>query len=90
MEPLDFKKIIRRPAFAPLRVVISSGESYVIKHRDMVLISEECLEILSEVKDVENEVPRHIAWCDWINVSHVEPVRGNGRAPGKRVGKKAR
>ena len=79
------KLIVADPqtAFTPLRVVMSSGESYVIRHPEMAVVTEDFLEILSEVKDVENEVPRHIAWCGWINLAHVEPLR-NGAEKGKK------
>ena len=68
-----FREILKRAPFEPMRVVMSSGESYDVMHLEMVLVTSKCL-VLALPDPTQPEGER-LAFCSYIHVAHVEILK---------------
>jgi hypothetical protein len=68
-----FREILRRTPFEPIRVVMSSGESYTIMHPETVLITARAL-VLAIPEPTHPEGER-LAFCSYLHVAHVEMLK---------------
>ena len=69
----DFKKLLDRRPFAPLRVHLSNGSFYEVPHPELADLTVETLVITlppSNAK-IDND---HQAFCSWLHVTHVESI----------------
>ena len=68
-----FGEILKRAPFEPLRVVMSSGESYDVMDPEMLLVTAKCLVLaLPDSSQPEGE---RLAFCSYIHVTHVEILK---------------
>lgn len=68
-----FKEILRRRPFEPFRVVMSSGESYIVSHPEMVLVSNRTLVLV--IPDPTHPEGERIAFCSYLHIAHVEMLQ---------------
>jgi len=68
-----FKEILRKHPFEPFRVVMSSGESYIISHPEMALATARTL-VLS-IPDPTHPEGERFAFCSYLHVAHVEILK---------------
>ncbi len=68
-----FREILHRTPFEPFRVVMSSGESYIVLHRETALITVRAL-ILALPDPTQPEGER-LAFCSYLHLAHVEVLR---------------
>ena len=68
-----FREILKRGPFEPIRVVMSSGESYDVMHPERVFVPAKCLVLaLPDPSQPEGE---RLAFCSYIHIAHVEILR---------------
>ena len=68
-----FREILKRAPFEPLRVVMSSGESYEVMHPEMVFVTARSL--ILAIPDPSHPEGERLAFCSYIHVAHVEILK---------------
>ena len=68
-----FKEILARRPFEPFRVVMSSGESYIVMHPEMALVSARALVLA--IPDPSHPEGERFAFCSYLHIAHVEVLR---------------
>jgi len=82
MRPTDIIAHVRKQPFRPVRVFISDGSSYDVRHPEMMMVgrTEVVMGLLSDGDDVYDR----FAYCDPVHVTRIEPI------PAKRSPRRAR
>jgi hypothetical protein len=83
-----FKELLTQRPFKPFRLVMSSGETYEVRHPEMAMLTRS--DILVGLDETDEGVPGRFKICSLLHVTAIEPVtsRDNGsrrrrRKPGK-------
>lgn len=66
-----FREWMSARPFKPFRVVMSSGQSYDVRHPEMALLTRS--QLLVGI-DVEDGVPAEFKMCSLLHVTAVEPL----------------
>jgi len=66
-----FREILSRRPFQPFRLIMSSGESYDVRHPEMAFLTRS--DILVGV-DVDDGVPAEFKICSLLHVATIEPI----------------
>lgn len=77
----NFKKLLSRRPFQPFRIVMSSGELYVVTHPEAAMLTRHTLYIGT---DFDREgIPEESEMLSLIHITAVEPIT-NGRSRRRR------
>ncbi len=68
-----FREILRRAPFEPIRVVMSSGESYDVLHPEMVFVTARSL--ILAIPDPSHPEGERLAFCSYLHIAHVEILK---------------
>ncbi len=77
MTPENVQKHVLRQPFRPFRIFLSDDAVYEVRQPEMVLVGER--EVFIGLPGPGERFPRHIASCDLLHVTRIEPIDG---APG--------
>jgi hypothetical protein len=69
--------LVQRP-FMPFRLVMSSGQSYEVRHPEMALLTR--TEIFVGVGETKEGVPEDFRICSLQNVADIQPLPLDGSA----------
>ena len=69
----NIRDILSRRPFEPVRVVMSSGESYEVRHPDNAMLVRGALVV--GYPSNGHDLPPHFAVCSLLHIAHIEPVR---------------
>ena len=72
-----FRELLSQRPFKPFRLVMSSGESYDIRHPEMALLTR--TSILVGIDDAEDGVPAEFKICSLLHVTAIEPISSGPR-----------
>jgi hypothetical protein len=78
---------LRKQPFIPIRVFMSDGATYDVRHPEMAAVS--AAEMVIGIEPLDDEVPHRFAYCDPVHIARIEPIDGDNRGRGPR-GKKTR
>ncbi|MBW3543020.1 MAG: hypothetical protein KY476_22390 [Planctomycetes bacterium] len=67
-----YRELLSRRPFQPFRVVMSSGESYEVRHPEMALLTRTDLLIGTDVAN--DGVPAEFTICSLLHVASIEPL----------------
>lgn len=67
-----FRELLAQRPFRPFRLVMSSGQSYEVRHPEMALLTR--TDLLVGVGDSEEGVPAEFRICSLLHVATVEPI----------------
>jgi hypothetical protein len=67
----NIRDILQRRPFEPVRVVLSSGESYEIRHPENAMLMRGALVV---GYPVNGDLPERFAVCSLLHIAHIEPV----------------
>ncbi len=67
-----FRELLSQRPFRPFRLVMSSGESYEVRHPEMAFLTR--TDLLVGVDASEDGVPAEFRICSLLHVATVEPV----------------
>jgi hypothetical protein len=67
-----FKELLARRPFQPVRLVLSSGQSYEIRHPEMALLTR--TDILIGTGLADDGVPSEFKICSLLHVTAIEPI----------------
>ena len=84
MHPSDLLTHARRQPFVPLRLYMSDGSSYDVRHPELIVISRR--EVAIAVDAAEGDLPEHMIYCDPLHITRVELI--NGAEPKRKTTKK--
>lgn len=76
-----FRELLTQRPFKPFRLVMSSGQSYDVRHPEMAFLTKS--DILVGIGDMDDGVPADFKICSLLHVTSIEPIKprsnGNGR-----------
>jgi hypothetical protein len=67
-----FRDLMAHRPFKPFRLVMSSGQTYEVRHPEMAMLTR--TDILVGVGEVDEGVPAEFRICSLLHVTSVEPV----------------
>jgi hypothetical protein len=76
-----FRDLLGRRPFQPFRLVMSSGQTYEVRHPEMALLTR--TDILVGVDETDDGVPANFKICSLLHVTAVEPLIPAAAAPGQ-------
>ena len=74
-----FKELLSQRPFKPFRLVMSSGQTYDVRHPEMALLTR--TDILVGIDETDDGVPAEFKICSLLHVSAIEPMSAS---PGSR------
>jgi len=69
----DFRDLLAARPFEPFRIVMSSGESYEVRHPEMALLTR--TKLIVGLDPDENGVPGETRMCSLLHITAVEPAK---------------
>lgn len=66
-----FRDLLKAQPFRPFRLVMSSGQSYDVRHPEVAMVTKSDLLVGT---DVEDGVPAEFKICSLLHVTAVEPL----------------
>lgn len=70
-----FRELLAQQPFRPFRLVMSSGQSYEVRHPEMAMLTK--ADMLVGVDIAEDGVPAEFRICSLLHVTAVEPFGGS-------------
>ena len=67
-----FRDLLAKRPFQPFRLVMSSGQTYEVRHPEMAWLTRS--DILVGVDDADDGVPANFKICSLLHITTVEPV----------------
>jgi len=67
-----FRNLLNERPFKPFRLVMSSGQSYEVRHPEMAMVTKS--DILVGVDIEDDGVPAEFKICSMLHVTAVEPL----------------
>jgi hypothetical protein len=67
-----FRELLTQRPFKPFRLVMSSGQTYEVRHPEMVMLTR--TDILVGTNDPGDGIPAEFKICSLLHVSAVEPL----------------
>jgi predicted RNA binding protein YcfA (HicA-like mRNA interferase family) len=78
MRPAEIQKQLKTQPFVPMRMHISDGSHYDVRHPEMVIVSHSVVAVAVFGKD-DAEQPEHVILCDPVHITRLEPINGHVR-----------
>lgn len=78
MTTATFRDLLRQLPFRPFRLVMSSGESYDVRHPEMAWVTKN--DVLVGIDLAEDGTPAEFRICPMFHVATVEPIGIDSRA----------
>jgi hypothetical protein len=67
-----FRELLSQRPFRPFRLVMSSGQSYEVRHPEMAMLTR--TDLLVGAGELEEGVPAEFRICALLHVASVEPI----------------
>jgi hypothetical protein len=67
-----FKELLTQRPFKPFRLVMSSGQTYEVRHPEMALLTK--TDILVGIEETDDGVPAEFKICSLLHVTTIEPL----------------
>lgn len=73
--PADIRDFLTRRPFEPIRICLSDGRSFVVRHPDMCMVGRNTIQV--GIPDPEDErLYARVAQCAILHITGIEPVNG--------------
>ena len=69
-----FRELLSQRPFKPFRIVMSSGQTYEVRHPEMAMLTR--TDMLVGVGDTDEGVPAEFKICSLLHITAVEPLSG--------------
>ncbi len=83
MTPFEIKTQLRTQPFQGIRIYISDGESYEVRHPDMVFVTTSIVQIALPPLDRHGIPTGGSVYVDPVHVPRIQPLNGKRRASRK-------
>lgn len=80
-----FRELLTQRPFKPFCLVMSSGQSYDVRHPETALLTKS--DILVGTGDTDEGAPAEFKICPLLHVTAIEPLNANGRSSRRGRGK---
>jgi hypothetical protein len=70
-----FRELLGQRPFRPFRFVMSSGQTYEVRHPEMAMLTR--TDILVGIDVAEDGVPAEFKICSLLHVTAIEPLGGS-------------
>ncbi len=77
MRAEEIRTHLRREPFRPIRVYISDGSSYEVRHPELMYMTR--TEVIIALDPGGDEIPERSAYCDPVHITRIEPLKRNKR-----------
>lgn len=67
-----FRDLLKQQPFVPFRLVMSSGQTYDVRHPEMAWLTK--TDILVGIDDADDGVPANFKMCSLLHVTAIEPL----------------
>lgn len=67
-----FRDLLKEQPFKPFRLVMSSGQTYEVKHPEMAWLTK--TDILVGLDEADDGVPNRFKICSLLHVTAIEPL----------------
>jgi hypothetical protein len=65
---------LRKLPFVPIRIFVSDGATYDVRHPEMAAVS--AVEMVIGLEPFEDDVPQRFAYRDPVHITRIEPING--------------
>jgi hypothetical protein len=70
-----FRELLTQQPFRPFRLVMSSGQTYEVRHPEMAMLTR--TDLLVGIGEMDDGVPAEFKICSLLHVSAIEPLNGS-------------
>jgi hypothetical protein len=70
-----FRDLLSQTPFKPFRLVMSSGETYAVRHPEMAFLTRDSIVVGLEIPD--DGIPAEFKICSLVHVTAIEPLVGS-------------
>ena len=82
MGPNGIRAHLRKQPFRPIRIYVSDGSSYDVRHPELMLVTR--TEVIIALDPGNDAVPERSVYCDPMHITRIEPVdRGKRKGASK-------
>jgi hypothetical protein len=74
-----FRDLLKQQPFKPFRLVMSSGQTYDVRHPEMAWLTR--TSILVGVDEADDGIPAEFKICSLLHITAVEPVPSASKQP---------
>ena len=74
MRPAQIRDHLKTEPFRPIRVHISDGSSYDIRHPEMAFVT--TTQLMIALKMSTEDLPDKVIFCDPVHITRIEPLDG--------------
>jgi hypothetical protein len=74
-----FRDLLSQRPFRPFRVIMSSGQSYEVRHPEMAWLTRS--DLLVGVGEEEEGVPAEFRICSLLHITTIEPITAGNSTP---------
>lgn len=67
-----FRDLLQEKPFKPFRIVMSSGQTYEVRHPEMAFVTK--TDMLVGIDIEEDEIPARFKICSLLHITAVEPL----------------
>jgi hypothetical protein len=82
MTPETIQKHLLNEPFQPFRIYVSDGAVYEVRQPEMVLVMQR--EVIIGLPKPGEQFPQHVAYCDLLHITRIEPINGKTAAKKRR------
>ena len=75
----DFRDLLRQRPFQPFRLVMSSGETYEVRHPEMAFLSRTSIYV--GLDEADDGIPARFKICSLLHVTAIEPLTTGASEP---------
>lgn len=77
MRAEEIRAHVRKHPFRPIRVYISDGSSYDVRHPALMFVTRR--EVIIALDPGNDAVPERSVYCDPVQITRIEPLDGEKR-----------
>jgi hypothetical protein len=81
MNPDRIREHLRREPFQPIRICMSDGAVFEVRHPELAAIAR--TQVAIAVARAEDELPESFVFCDPLHVTRIEPIAGAAAVRGE-------
>ncbi len=74
-----FRNLLNERPFRPFRLVMSSGQTYEVRHPEMAMLTR--TDILVGIDEADDGIPAEFKICSLSHLTAVEPVSSTATGP---------
>ena len=75
MRPDEIRAHLHKRPFQPIRIFVSDGSSYDVRHPEMMFVTRR--EVVIGLDAGDDRIPERSAYCDPVHITRIEPIDGD-------------